>query len=256
MPTLAELPNDVHLAILFSVDEFTSLYNFIRACRIINDAFKNTKVLVLKSVMHRAIDRKLLGYALAMQDVRRLRSRDELAIANFMDRWLVDRPLQYPIPGTELYRTVASHHRLIEVFTPDVLLTLAPKVGEVSTDPVPTNLCRRFCEIPLTSEETTRIVRALYRYQLYCRLFTPGFYLDVDYDDDLDVSVPHFWFLYKLPLWEVEELSCAYNFLHKRLSVALTELLDQRSGRRIDEKRPSDSLGSGRSECKSCHLWK
>ena len=70
---------------------------------------------------------------------------------------------------------------------------------------------RKTTSKPLSTNETTRIRRALYRYELYCNMFGPQNYMLHEHE----VMV----FLRLFPPWEVEEIGCIHTYLQNRLTI-------------------------------------
>ena len=108
---------------------------------------------------------------------------------------------------------LARNHKLVEWFTHDLCTTI------FSNHPF-THQQDGTKPLPVSTEETVRIHRALYRFELYCDLFRPTTQSRLDPDEACE-RLLNLW-----PAWEVEELGCINNYLSRRLSEVIDEVAE------------------------------
>jgi hypothetical protein len=83
---------------------------------------------------------------------------------------------------------------------------------------------------PLSRMENVRIMRGLYRFELWCRLFGPGdktLHLDLDrwaMDLNLKGILEHFFEVFEP--WEIEEISCIHEFFWSACESAFDQIAE------------------------------
>lgn len=96
---------------------------------------------------------------------------------------------------------------------------------------------------PLSTTETRRISRALYRFELFCRLFSqPSFKVK----RSLDCMDMCHLFLRQFPRWEIEEIACIRDYLMGRYGLFFAKH-EHELMRHRPQGAPEDSSGDDRS---------
>lgn len=133
-----------------------------------------------------------------------------------------------PLPLSVSIDLICFHKKIICHFTDDFgssMLAVHPlSKGSLSRYP------------PLSSTEIRRIHRALYRFELYYRIFAGSQWAAAEW---LGFPAPTVSFLSLYPPWEVEELHCVHDFLYRRFSVAYMRVAHR------DVRMGSDESHSG-----------
>ncbi|MCJ1244087.1 hypothetical protein MMC30_001285 [Trapelia coarctata] len=205
---MEQLPAELRIEVLRSIDDFSTLYSFIRVSKSLYSVFSAAKSSILSSVLERSIPIDILTDALAVHSSSLLPVHDDKLTKDFVaSRWLGNSSPTYPPSQSAGFGCLAHFQHIIDWFTNDICKTFArnePSLGVGS--------------FPVSFEERVRISRAFYRIEIYCNLFKDTRVADdmtVYYttDDQFELFLSH------IPPWEVEEVACVHEYLHNKLSV-------------------------------------
>lgn len=129
-------------------------------------------------------------------------------ILAFSARYEVDRRAEPPSPLSlhTSIRLIRFHKKVIRYFASDFSSSILV-VHPMSKESMP-------CYSPLSFTETRRIHRAFYRVELYYKLFGGSQWQSAEW---FGFRTPTIKFLGLFPPWELEELRCVHDFLHRRL---------------------------------------
>ena len=117
---MERLPLELSVLILLSIDDFSTLFNFIRTFSSIYNAFRSAKPLVLSSALKRCLDIKPLHKALAVQSSALLPRHDYAKVVEFVNsQWLNEALCFYPLPTSIRFNDLARIQTVVEWFTDD-----------------------------------------------------------------------------------------------------------------------------------------
>jgi hypothetical protein len=201
------LPTELKLLLLYAISDLSTLYNVIRTCRSIYNAFAGAKSSILSTTLPKTLQSTVLKDALTLQfvlytykpGVVYAREADFL----YARETSVVRPMcievRYPHPTSRLFDQVSREHIAAEWLALDICATFM-------TNHKPLD----FETLPPTADEKGRIYRALYQIQILSSLF---------HKQSSRGERNETWSQYLLnhPLWEVEELACIWEYLLHRL---------------------------------------
>lgn len=133
----------------------------------------------------------------------------------FIDNYKPDRQAELPpsLPLPISKKVICFHKKIIRYFAKDFGSSMLA-VHPMSMDSIP-------CPSPLSSSEIRRIHRALYRFELYYRLFAGSQWAVSEW---MGLPAPTIKFLSLYPPWEVEEMHCIHDFLYRRFLVAYIDV--------------------------------
>ncbi|KAA6412169.1 MAG: hypothetical protein FRX48_04320 [Lasallia pustulata] len=132
-------------------------------------------------------------------------------LAKYKARRHAEPPPSLPLPVS--IELICFHKKIIRYFAKHFASSLLA-VHPLSRDSA-------LCYVPPSSTETRRIHRALYRFELYYRLFAGSRWEAAEW---LGFPAPTINFLSLYPPWEVEELHCVHDFLYRRFLVAYIDV--------------------------------
>jgi len=210
---LDRLPIELKLSILDVLPDIPSLYSITRASPAFYHAYLGQRYPIHSRVITADVDAKIMIEALSLLQASRISrsSRWLEKASSFIDLYAVDRSLCVgpEITGKETMHRIAGFHYIVHnltsLFSQDALAH-RPVIGRPSSR----------SEKPLTSNETQRFQRALYRYEIFCRLFGNLHRTSQDYaHDQHNFSRVATEFLASFQPWEAEEINCLHRFVCK-----------------------------------------
>ncbi|KAI4147050.1 MAG: hypothetical protein LQ340_005706, partial [Diploschistes diacapsis] len=228
---MEHLPLDLKIALMLSIDEFSSLRSLILTSHSMHDAFAASRTSILSSVLRKALGPSLLCSALALHHSTTLRSRDFFTIESFLSTWAPPHP--YPSPDTAVFNSLARRHALVEWFLYDMCFAMVKRF--------PYHRPPEATHHNLAPEEIARVHRAFYHFDLYAVLFADRVHPGVDYEDCLDMDETREVFLDRLPPWEIEELMCVHAHMHRRLGELAECVVPEVHAAELAEAGPSHS---------------
>jgi hypothetical protein len=200
---MERLPTELDILILHSVSDFVSLYSLIRTSRSMYKTFQGSRSSILVSVLQNSLPAELLREAYAVEASWDLRYCTlhvvRLTTGSVWPGNLFGTPNDYPLPDTDLFNKVARLHFAVEWLTND----LCEEFGKAQR-------LLDFNSLPLRHEEKMRVYRAFYRLELLCNFYRVK---------SMNIQWADFRhrFLDLLPLWEVEDIACVYEYLQRKL---------------------------------------
>jgi len=181
--------------------------------------FIRTKSTVLSSVLKRAIQPPVEQDALAAVESSRLVLPKPDEVRTSVQKYKQRREMKHLTAFIKLSLSLpmcvdlGRKHKLIEWFTHDLYCsTLSVHLSTRQRNATES--------LPISTDETIRIHRALYRFELYRDLFKE------ENQGQLDTYEARKRLLKVWPPWEVEELSCIHNYLSRRGSDVLDEVAE------------------------------
>lgn len=213
------LPPELKIELMRRVDEISLLSTLIHSIPSFFNVFITAKGSILRSVLRRAIQPSVTQDALTVVYSSKLTVPDPDEVRQFLKeykyRLKTMESAAFPEPSTSLsvHMDLARTHKLVEWFTYDLCSSI------LSNDPF-IHQQGETKHLPISTDETIRIHRALYRFELYCDLFRPTIPSRLGSDEACE-RLLNLW-----PAWEVEELSCIHNYLSRRLSDVIDEVAE------------------------------
>ena len=246
MAHLHQLPLELLLSILCSVDLPKDLHSLISASPPCLHAFASNRSQILSSVLRNAIPPGALRDALAIWHVpsysplseserceKEQLERDRLeqgrrGLKQFLERYFSADPIEFPIDMPNLV-ALCRLQTLVSRFAHDLFLRSAHLL--LSNDNLVQENGRSSDEVesrlfaPLSRTEQSRLYRAFFRYELYCRMFPRA-------PNSLRKSIfrgqdQFRLFLSRMEPWEVEEMSCVHNYFTSLVGKFVDNLEDQ-----------------------------
>lgn len=212
------LPPELKIEVMQRADEISALSTLIHSIPSFFNVFTKAKTTILRSVLRRAIQPLVTQDALTVLDSSKLTVSGTEEVRRFLESYKYRLKIKDPLTLTESLSPLSTHmdlsrkHKLVEWFTHDLCTTILSsppftRQGETKS-------------LPVSTEETVRIHRALYRFELYCDLFRPTIPSRLGPDEARE-QLLDLW-----PAWEVEELSCIHTYLSRRLSDVVDEVAE------------------------------
>ena len=195
------VPNEVTQLILSQCSDAFSLKNLIHSGPIFYRSFQAASSLILQAVLRNEIRPALLLDAFMLYHLAHVDTTDDDSVNACLSRY--DDPTSI-IPKTWTLRDALILSRArenVEYFAGD----FAMKVSSHATIGRQVNGIGK-----LTLNESDRIARSFYRFEIYHKAFHESTHSP---DDQADV------FLNRFPIWEREQLASIYESLFQRLSV-------------------------------------
>ena len=199
---LEALPAEIRCQLLFTL-EYEALKTLVHASPIYHEQYLLDRYHLLYKCLETALGSPtMVTDAFAVKESGRLRTRTNKKVVKFLKAYWSRYPscadLSKGLPLDEVVSMVAFHFSIIK-----------PLVSYYSGREIN---CLAESPRPLSNTEETRIVRALYRFQLYCNLFGVGRSKNhtkwLDFYPDSIMRL----FLNVFEPWEVEEIACIHNF--------------------------------------------
>ncbi|KAI0379665.1 hypothetical protein F5Y04DRAFT_127420 [Hypomontagnella monticulosa] len=258
-PTLTTVPHEVAVNILECCHDLDSLLSLIASCRYFYSVFHTYQISIMHTFISREIDPAVLPEAVqaskAAEIYRRGPSFSALPFAVselfgegrgalVKDRWsLAD--------GIAAIRL----HSIIDRFASELAFDYLIYLKQ--------NSCQEEREGPPSTTELARIKRALYRFEVFCRLFPPvddckipqenlHFKLrmsDKSRSTDPDFRAAQVSFISFLSLWEREQLYSVYESLWRQVVPAFNDISFHDLGRTSFEYSYPWQLGNNDIEC-------
>lgn len=213
------LPPELKIEVMQRVDEISSLSTLIHSIPSFFNVFINAKGTILHSVLRRAIQPLVTQDALTVVASSKLTVPGPDEVRQFLEEYKHRlkiknlTALTEPSSPLSLHIDLAQKHKLVEWFTNDLCGSI------LSTHPFD-HQQNEIKPLPVSTDETVRIHRALYRFELYCDLFRPTIPSRLGSDEARE-RLLDLW-----PAWEVEELSCIHKYLSRRLSDVIDEVAE------------------------------
>ncbi|MCJ1397543.1 hypothetical protein MMC11_000737 [Xylographa trunciseda] len=198
------LPVDLKLTILKSVDDIVSLLALSRTCRTMYALFDSPRNSMLSSVLEHVLPHEIRYEAIAVIKSAKLVNPAKEDVLRFLEEQLFARSGDAALTEVGLPE-LARQHILVEWFTHDLCATVkARRLLDTGVNIEP---------FGLSTTERIRIHRAFYRFQLYCNLFS------ITNPRRLEDYYARDAFFARFPTWEVEEFACIQDYLHGRLDI-------------------------------------
>ena len=231
---LDRLPVELKLEILEALPDVPSLYSITRASPAFYQAYLGRRYRIHSRVITADVDSEILIEALSLLQASRIsRSTRWLEkAASFINIYQVDRNLRVgpEITGKETMHRIAGFHFVVHTMTSRFskdALSSHPIIGRASFR----------SEKSLSPTETRRFHRALYRYEIFCRLFRGEHRTPEEYAHDrINFARVATDFLASFHPWEAEEMNCVHRYICKYYR------------RAIRKCAPYLNIGFGRSE--------
>ncbi|KAK4147356.1 uncharacterized protein C8A04DRAFT_24598 [Dichotomopilus funicola] len=240
VPPIYGLPTEIVAHILGCLDS-RSLLSTILAHPLFHATFQTFQQHVLKEILLRLVPPQLLPLAFATYEAESIDYSDWNSIRRLLDRVHVrqDQAVSSPSPALGLpplpltHRMVAAIeriHRMIEYFTHDLTQRAIPRFNYIFETTRPATI---------SPSEELRILRAFYRFQLYCNIFgrkaiesagqanltAPRTKDEVWASVTLSSKSPEDMlreletFFWPWPRWANEQLACVFEYLEAVISV-------------------------------------
>lgn len=205
--SLILLPAEIQQAILSQVTNVRTLKAVAASCRSLRALLIYEPNPIVKRVLEQAIPREVFPEALAVRESSTLKTVDSEFVEELLDRYFTT--LNHPQYPGSLGEAVALErfHRIVRQFTANfiaVTLSKNPVIGSPKKrEPYP------------TYAERCRIQRALYRFELYCNLFTKAVRVRGSHKPQLVIPVEQQarLFFHHFSVWENEQLGCIHDYL-------------------------------------------
>ncbi|KAI0555380.1 hypothetical protein F4679DRAFT_166559 [Xylaria curta] len=218
MTAITRLPCEIIAGIFRQLDHIQSLLPSILTCRHFYLSYKESPSLAL-DILHHQISPALLPYCIAVLEASRT-TRKRSSIQQRLDT-LYDEPAVltrrlHDIPLSGLIEMEVTHDlvkNFADAFALDawsLLLSHRPVQGQGQSD-----------GLVLSPTEQFRFYRALYRVELFLKLFRgdPTQVSSLFEDEQVDM------FLSRHPPWVNEQLGCVHDYIEKRFSQASRDVL-------------------------------
>ena len=210
------LPPELKQAIFSALPDANTLTSLVLTCSNFYHTFRNAESLIIKSILHNQIGSHLLFDALIVLESGMLTPHNDKTVCQLLNKYAKRAPtITSNHQEWKLRHAVAvsSLHETIECLSNNfACLALGTNVMTGLDEPSPT---------PLSAQESNRIKRAFYRYELFCTLF-PVFRTRGKHGPNLRSSktLQRFFFRIREP-WENEQLRCVRDYLFDRLCIRM-----------------------------------
>lgn len=204
-PTLGSLPNELKWAIMSALPNVPSLRSTVLSCPSLYNAFINVQVPITNQVLLNELRYDVVPEAIAALESSRLEPLSQ-AIPGFVSQHLrTRRPprLAYTLSDA---LAISELYSYVHYFAIDFVSNALAKV------PITAHL--KLDQAPLSENEMARIIRTLYRFEIYCNLFRG---LEEAHDDLWELQQQELFFNHFSP-WENEQLVCVHNYLFRAVS--------------------------------------
>lgn len=205
---LENIPVELRLCILLNLEEIASLRALMHASPLYHRAYSSQHRLVLSKILfYRASPDVLVDALTAVRSPgirRREKGDDTRAVGELLDTYKAHRgvtaltfgnlPLDEIVSLAQLHGVIES---VVQLFC-EWASSAHSSSGEAMT-----------LRVPLSSSEKRRFQRALYRFEIFCRLFRSPYEFGDSPFDTMDQSHR---FLALFPPWEVKEIACVRDY--------------------------------------------
>ena len=211
--TLLSLPVEAVGNVLRRVDSIATLHTLVRSTKLFSTALQQNSH-ILENILISSIPQNLLPYAIAVQQAsaRGIAATDRPGQARALLDTLHNRPADLLrnldnvqlAAGLEIERIHETSRRLAEEMVQKAVFVVesGPPPGSVKVIP------------PVSNSEMDRIIVALYRVELYFRLFrSADSYAAVAAAQEEQASS----FFGRFSPWANEQLACVHDFLERKI---------------------------------------
>jgi hypothetical protein len=263
---LEKLPSELKSQILLDMSDLQTLNALIHASPSYHQVYTSQRINILSKVMERELEPPVLADAIATLAASRLADGEDriTKVRDFLDQY---RTTIYAKGGSGLssitpedISCVARLHTAITTIALrfyEFTVVARPHLPDVeSTRPSPSRT------------ELQRIYRALYRFEMFCKLFssnriprdstryfqtgypytgaTSSAPLNLTEADGRDISD---WFLAIFQPWEVEEIGCVYDFLSRQYDTLFKQVAEHPSKYQANYRFMDDFNSEDESHC-------
>jgi len=235
---LDSLAVELQTKILRQISSLRSLYNLIRASPRCFQVFRSSKEVILNQIIRRVVGREVFYDAVFLAEALHLTPKglDGRSARALMRKYVQDAatfPYDKPLSSSTLAH-LCRLHPIIEFHLENIrnsaLNSLVDCAQAMGTKPTTKTfqLKEEHSEVdrlPLSTVETVRLHRALYRTELYGVMFylRPSFAAQTQ---RLTSSEQDAIFLAAFSPWEVEEMACIWFYFQSRLGECFERLED------------------------------
>ncbi|KAK3307675.1 uncharacterized protein B0T15DRAFT_433406 [Chaetomium strumarium] len=215
--TLASLPLELLAQILSLLPSLVDLKAAVQATSIFHQAYLSDRKRILYVILHATLGNRVFVDAYAVQTTLHFQHLDYLARHDAVEHFVTFIHQRYPVlpTNTILQLPECSVEGLagISSFFSSTIRPLLQNVFQMFLQKIPLGV-----EIdPISTLETRQIMRALYRFELWCSLHGAGSGTSPDYPLLLHAGpvnlLMNLFEVYEP--WELEEIACIYTLLHK-----------------------------------------
>lgn len=204
-PKFKPLPTEILQLILSRAPDAQTLQNLILSDPSFGRAFSAAQKLILNDVLVRQFRPRVLSDALATLSLTLCPPKDRHGVEEFLSQ---HKPNLQTAPKNWTLNDALNLHQIhenVEYFANDFISSLSthPITGDPLSEP-----------IVLSSGERDRIYSTMYRFDLYCKLFSLS---------KLDSDERRKMFLDKFSPWENEQMATIYEYLFGKLSIGMFE---------------------------------
>jgi hypothetical protein len=260
------LPSELKCQILLNISDLQTLNALIRASPSYHQVYTSQRIRILSRVLERELEPPVLADAIATMAASRVADRQDriTKVKDFLSQY---RAKIYAQDGNGLasitsqdISSVARLHtaiRTIALRFYDFTVGARPHLPDAkSASPGPSRT------------ELQRIYRALYRFEMFCKLFSSNRFprdntryfqtgypytgatssapLNVTEADGRDISD---WFLAIFQPWEVEEVGCVYDFLSREYDTLFKQVAEHPSKYQANYRFMDDFNSEDESHC-------
>ena len=207
------LPPELKQTIFSALPDAVTLSSLVLTCSDFYNTFRNAESLIIKSILHNQIGSHLLFDALIVLESRMLTPYNEKAVGQLLDLYARRAPtitsnhqkwkLRHVVAVSSLHNTIEclSHNLACSALATNPVTGLG--------EPSPT---------PLSAQESNRIKRTFYRYELFCTVFRTRREYELNWKACKTLQC--FFFQMSEP-WENEQLRCVRDYLFDRLCIRM-----------------------------------
>lgn len=234
------MPNELKVEIMSQSASLGSLGNLLQASRQYYMVFNSCKKSILDQIIRRLINREVVHDALFLVEIFQAPptgSYHQFTIKKMEDYVQSERTfpsntkLMDLSTSIELCRIHVAIEYHLEQLSKYALSSMGVCAREMSLDKAACSYAveadlHRMGHSPLSPTEKVRLRRALYRTELYGKLFNRRPNVQVPMKP-LHQSEQEKIFLTKFPPWEVEEMACVWHYFQARLGECFDDLEDE-----------------------------
>lgn len=246
MTHLHRLPPELLRNTLFFVESLRDLHSLISASSCCLHGFLLSRNTILLSVLENDFGPIVFPEAQAIANVPNIlaETRPIEVSAAFLEQYFSNMGYSVPLRRSSII-SICHLSNTIDRLTEMYFLRTSARL-EALDGPNPATENLR--PTPLSSSERTRIRRAFFRYELYCRIF-PTTNTGPPYKSLIPSLAQFLLFIRRMCPWEVEELSCIHNYFASLVEGFFSDLKNQFvlaavtcPGARALNARPSSNL--------------
>lgn len=197
-PLIESLSVELQQIILSNIPDVLSLRSAALSCRALYNALLSAETIITTRVLLNQVSFDVLPEAYITQEASCLEPHTEKNVRDFIARHLHERR-----PPPEIWTLcdavlAAKLHACVSELALQFIATTAKKSPVCGTRPA-------------TRAETSRVERAMYRFEIFCNLFREF------WDSDFLEQLWDFFFSNFSP-WENEQLACVHDYLVQAVS--------------------------------------